>query len=273
MRGKAPMARPFVLAVFLVLAAGQASALAGSPEDLVGLPAWDRVPTPNGSGSSGELHGVQAFSATNVWVVGHTGTSTLTERWNGSSFSVVPSPSIANRSSILEDVDGVAPNDLWTVGHADVTSFVGSRSLALHWNGSSWTRIATPSVGKSTAFNDLTGVAAVASNDVWAVGTFQGGTGGNTFHALIQHWNGTAWSLVRNDCGRGLNKVDARSATDIWAVGGSDTCHWNGSSWTRFPVGPPPNQQGFVNLSDVTVIGATNAWAVGDQATSCGEGQ
>ena len=128
MHGRVPMGRSFVFAAALV-ALVSAPASAGSPDAVVGLPAWDRVPSPNGGGTSSELRGVQTFSPSNVWVVGRTGNQTLTERWNGASFSVVPSPSIAGRANILEDVDGVAPDDMWAVGHADSTSFVGSLSL------------------------------------------------------------------------------------------------------------------------------------------------
>jgi hypothetical protein len=38
-------------------------------------------------------------------------------------------------------------------------------------------------------------------------------------------------------------------------------------------VGPPPNSQSGVNLQDVTVIGPSNAWAVGLLSMPCGEGQ
>jgi hypothetical protein len=261
---------PWILALAVVLA--PTSVTAGSPDAVVGLPAWDRVPSPNGPGSPSVLRGVQAFSPSNVWVVGHSGNLTLTERWNGSSFTVVPSPSIPDRKNILEDVDGVAPDDMWAVGHADDTSFGGSLSLALHWNGSSWRRVRTPNSTNPTDAVVLTGVAAVAPNNVWAVGTFTHWDAPYSQRAVIMRWNGTRWRLVRNACGSGLNKIDARSATDIWAVGGVDTCHWDGATWTRFPVAPPITQSSPY-LFDVAVISATTAWAVGWEAFSCGEGQ
>jgi hypothetical protein len=162
---------------------------------------------------------------------------------------------------------------MWAVGHADDTSFVGSLSLALHWNGSSWRRVRTPNSNNPTDAVVLTGVAAVAPNDAWAVGTFTHWDAPQFQRAVIMRWNGTRWRLVRNACGPGLNKIDARTATDIWAVGGTSTCHWDGSTWTHFPVAPPPNPMSSPFLFDVAVLSATNVWAVGWEATSCGEGQ
>jgi hypothetical protein len=244
---------------------------AGRPAGVVGLPAWDRVPSPDGPSSPSQLRGVQAFSPSDVWTVGHSGDRTLIEHSDGTGFTVVPSPSVPNRGNVLEEVDGVAPDDLWAVGHADVTAFVGSVSLAEHWDGSAWTRVRTPNIGTTTTFNDLTGVAAVAPDDVWAVGTLEDDSHGSRFRALIQHWDGTRWRIVPNGCGFGLSKIDALSASDIWAVGGSDACHWNGSSWTHFTADPAPNPQYYIDLIDVTVVGPSNAWAVGEEISECGE--
>lgn len=250
---------------------GPASAALRLPGTIVGLPAWDRVPTPKTGDGSAEMRGVQAFGPNDVWSVGHAGDRTLTEHWNGSTLAVVPSPNIAGLGNILEDADGILTNDVWAVGHADVTSFLGSKSLALHWDGTSWTRIPTPNLGRSVDYNNLTGVAAVASDDAWAVGTLEINSHGTAFKAIIQHWNGSRWSLVPNSCGLGLSKIDARTPTDIWAVGGSDACHWDGTSWTRFAAGPPPNPQAYIDLIDVTAVSATDAWAVGQEIIECGE--
>jgi hypothetical protein len=265
------MRKTVLLVVMLAGVMPLGSTAIASPQasnGLVGLPAWDRVSAPVGTLPS-QLRGVHTISPTDVWTVGIQGTATLIERWNGSSFSIVPSPNVANRNNWLEDIDGVAPDDIWAVGHADDPSFFGSKSLAQHWDGSSWTIVPTPNVGSQETVNNLTGVDAVASNNVWAVGTVANFSGSR---ALIMRWNGTAWRFVRNDCGRGLNKVDARTSTDIWAVGNGVTCHWNGSRWTQFPVGLPPSDS-YVDPRDVTVVSANNAWLVGLQLSSCGEGQ
>jgi hypothetical protein len=82
---------------------------------------------------------------------------------------------------------------------------------------------------------------------------------------------GAGWFAI--PAGGGLDKIDARTASDTWAVGGGTTCHWKGSRWTSFPIGAPPNPQSSVDLRDVAVVSQNNAWAVGILWSSCGEGQ
>src|SRR5207253_7101542 len=59
---------------------------------------WSVVPSPDPSASGSILYGITAVSANDVWAVGDYpygsagGHVTLTEHWDGSSWSVVPSP-------------------------------------------------------------------------------------------------------------------------------------------------------------------------------------
>jgi hypothetical protein len=156
------------------------------------------------------------------------------------------------------------------VGHADVTDFVGSLSLIEHWNGSAWTIVPSPSFGKHTDKNNLADVAAISPSDAWAVGTFESIS---SFKAIILRWNGNRWRAVRNACGHGLTGIDAISSTDIWSTGGSDTCHWDGTRWTHFPAAPAPDGQSIVDMIDVSVAAHDAVWAVGNEASTCGEGQ
>lgn len=134
-----------------------------------------------------------------------------------------------------------------------------------------WSVVASPNMG---AFdNELYGAAAVAANDVWAVGYWVNQS--NRQQTLIEHWNGTAWSIVPSpNMGAGhnvLHKVAALAADDIWAVGfwtiGTTLPqtlieHWDGSSWT---IVPSPNQgAGANNLYGVAVLAPNDVWAVGD---------
>lgn len=64
-------------------------------------------------------------------------------------------------------------------------------TLILHWNGTAWARVATPSPG--TRFNVLNGVSAVSARNAWAVGFYRNQAAGAL--PLILHWNGTAWSV------------------------------------------------------------------------------
>jgi hypothetical protein len=235
----------------------------------VGLPAWDVVATPDVPG--GSLRGVHIAAPGDVWAVGTSAGRTLVERWDGTAFAIVKSPNRRGRSNVLEDVDGVAPNDVWAVGHADVTDLVGSRTLIEHWNGSRWAIIPSPSMGSTHDANELTGVAALATNDVWAVGTFINYDDGETFRPLVLHWNGSRWRFAKNGCVRELSDLDARAPNDIWAVGGGHACHFDGSAWRSLPAGSPPNPQASVILQDVKAVSANEAWAVGEEFIECGE--
>jgi hypothetical protein len=126
-----------------------------------------------------------------------------------------------------------------------------------------WRVVSSPTLKNS----QLSGVAAISARDVWAVGA----TGENS---LIEHWDGTSWRVVDSP-GNGavLSGVSGASSKDVWAVGslndGGDSFieHWNGASWevTSGPRLVDTGITGGVNaLSDVAVISARNAWAVGE---------
>jgi hypothetical protein len=63
----------------------------------------------------------------------------------------------------------------------------------------------------------LFGVAAVAPDDAWTVGSLDG-------KALIEHWDGARWSGAAAPSVEGaLHGVAAISRTDVWATGYSRT--------------------------------------------------
>ena len=238
---------------------------------------WSVVPSPNVGTLGNSLNAVAVVSATDAWAVGSTSGAgqTLTEHWNGASWSVVPSPNAGNFTNVLTSVAVVSPTDIWGVGYA--TSCSGAcgqqQTLTEHWNGASWSVVASPNVDPS--LNALNAVAVVAGTNVWAVGSSGGET--NPGQTLVEHWNGTSWSVVSSpNVGTSTNVLGAVAvvaANDIWAVGFSTlsffetlTEHWNGTSWQvvkSLDIGT----QGNI-LAGVAAITATNVWAVGIQDTS-----
>jgi hypothetical protein len=239
---------------------------------------WTIVPTPTLSGSAkSTLNGVVALSPTNAWTVGKgRNGAALAEHWNGSTWSVVPVPTPAGAtSSQLSGISALSPSDLWAVGSvaAVVGTTVQTRTLVEHWNGTAWSIVTSRN---ATSSNLLTGVAAVAANNVWAVGYTVTTDGSNQpDKTLVEHWNGSAWSVVAspspasNDT---LTGVAARSATDVWAVGNRQdrsgaipidrtlTEHWNGSTWS---VVPSPNVGGNDNLLNGVGAASGDVWTVG----------
>lgn len=148
---------------------------------------WTVVSHPNPGGFN-RFYGVAAISSQNVWAVGQVDdgglSGTLVEHWDGASWSVVPSPNIPNQHNKLNAVTAVpgSPNELWAVGQA------GPTALILHWDGTQWNIVPSPSAGPVPI---LTGVVAVSSDDVWAVGWTSAGSGPIT---LTEHWDGSSWS-------------------------------------------------------------------------------
>src|SRR5205823_1593623 len=127
------------------------------------------------------LGGVAAVSANDVWAVGNyrddsNNSQTLTEHWNGSTWSIVPSPNRGTNNNYLKSVAATASNDVWAVGFQfDYDQVItNSRTLIEHWNGSTWSIVRSPNRGTNN--NYLESVAAIASNDVWAVGYYYNGS-------------------------------------------------------------------------------------------------
>ncbi len=218
---------------------------------------WSHIKSPNVSSQDSELMAVAAVSPTDVWAVGDSHTTsfqTLTQHWDGHKWSVVSSPNPGAQFNELFGVAAVSTTDVWAVGSFAPQGFSPSQTLIEHWNGTTWSVVASPNVG--TQLNGLNGVTAVSTSDIWAVGQFNNGTGQQT---LIEHWNGTSWSVV--------SSPNVSGATDVWAVGDSNTSgseqtlieHWNGTSWS---IVSSPNP-GAGGLNGVAIISATDIWAVG----------
>src|SRR5262249_61458658 len=114
-------------------------------------------------------------------------------------------------------VSAVASNGVWAVGAFGAAS--GSQTLIEHWNGVSWSVVASPSPGSGS--NELHGVSAVSSSDIWAVGILSN-TGSSSL-TLIEHWNGVNWSVVPGvNFGSALTELFAVVSTahsNVWAVG------------------------------------------------------
>lgn len=145
-----------------------------------------------------------------------------------------------------------------------------------------WSLVPSPSPGPGV--NNLYGVSAVATNDVWAVGDADTSGGGGGFNPLTEQWNGSQWSAVPSPIAPGsyasiLYSVSATSSTNAWAAGyytlpsgGSYTYieHWDGSQWHITPSPSPGPSVGI--LYGISTISSTNVWAVGYYATPSGDG-
>ena len=137
----------------------------------------------------------QLCPPSSIWAVGFSTDSnfinkTLTLHWDGNTWSIVPSPSLD--SDILFAVDALASNDVWAVGRTKPGGYGEDRTLTMHWDGSAWNIV--PSPNDSSNDNDLFGVAAIASDDVWAVGN------AGSLKTLAIHWDGASWGVAPIRC-------------------------------------------------------------------------
>ncbi len=76
-----------------------------------------------------------------------------------------------------------------------------AQTLIEHWNGTRWNIFPSPNIGGVKNTNQLAGVAAISSNDVWVVGVFYDSSicDRNPLcspDVLIEHWNGRSWSSI-----------------------------------------------------------------------------
>lgn len=184
------------------------------------------------------------------------------------SWTGVQPPSTGTSGNALSSVAVLSSCNAWAVG--DYSNGTADQTLVEHWNGSTWTQVPSPDPAGASQNNTLTGVAAISSTNIWAVGSYISGTTGKT---LVEHWNGTAWTQVASpnpggSFGDGLSGVAAVSSSNAWAVGSYSNgaapqtliLHWNGTAWKHVtsPNLTPPNF-----LSAVAASSATNVWAVG----------
>jgi hypothetical protein len=242
---------------------------------------------------------VTAVSAGDAWVAGtYVSTSaafaqTLTARWNGTAFTRVASRDPASMGDdSLDGISAAGANNIWAVGFYNLfdTNYDIWASLPLteHWNGHAWTWVDAPIPAAPptapTPLDQLNAVTAVCGCGAWAVGEDQlQGTPTSSARqiTLAEHWNGSAWQISptpNNGNADTLLAVSAAGKNDVWAVGhyGSPaktlTEHWNGVKWTIVPSPSPGVQNGKANgaLLGVTVIGARDAWAVGDYVSGSG---
>ena len=109
----------------------------------------------------------------------------------------------------------------------------------------------------------LRDVAALSPTDAWAVGF------GTNYQALVEHWDGTSWSIVPVTgvpSDSPLYGVQAFADDDVWAVGSTGDrgliVHWDGASWSPVPF-PTPAGATYTFLQKVAGVAPDDVWATG----------
>ena len=189
--------------------------------------------------------------------------------------------SAGTNDSTFQGVSASGPTEAWGVG-----TFLNNgldQPLVEHLTGTTWTDVTVPQPAGQQAL--LSGVDDLSSSNAWAVGTsFSGGVGATPAGlTLIEHWNGTAWSIVPGpNPATGvtgdtdvLNAISGTDPDNLWAAGSESNEatntismlfeHWNGTTWTA--VTSPTPLGSFQFASGITAISADNVWAVGTDET------
>jgi len=188
---------------------------------------WSVVSSPNPGVNGNGLNGIAASSANKIWAVGEQTnnsnvTQTLIEQWNGTQWSVVSSPNPGTGGGFLFGVTSLSSSNAWAVGGGNGLT----QTLVEHWNGTQWSIVSSPTAPPNSggSVTDLAGIAAVSGNDLWAVGT---NSLGSIPVSIIEHWNGTKWSLVTHpNPGTAFNGLIAITvvpgSSNLWTVGSYD---------------------------------------------------
>jgi hypothetical protein len=169
--------------------------------------------------------------------------------WDGSEWTAVINPAEAIVGAQLYDVDAIAPDDIWTVGEAR------GEPLVMHYDGTRWRLVEVPPTGVTS----IAKVAAIATDDVWAVSYFDPG---------YSHWDGTSWSIVAPPVVPGAQSVNRGGglavvgACDVWSVGAFTEGGRNYTLTERLEgdveVTGDVNGDGFVDFDDLLMLLA--AW-------------
>jgi hypothetical protein len=243
---------------------------------------WGLIGSPNNGTQDNLINNVKCTSASQCWAVGHYNNSagieqTLIEQWDGNSWSIVTSPNNSTtQNNVLNGLKCVSASDCWATG-SYVSGSGYTQTLIEHWNGAAWFIFNSPNTS-STQNNQLNAVACTSASNCWAAGSYVGGSGST--QTLIEHWNGSSWSIVtspntsstqNND----LSGVSCGSASDCSAVGDYVSNsgirqtlieRWNGSSWS-IVTSPNPNNTPDNRLKGVTCVSTSECWAIGDYFT------
>jgi hypothetical protein len=166
----------------------------------------------------------------------------------------------------LNAVAATAPDAAWVVGYTGLAdNYKDWRTLMLHWDGTRWTRVASPAV-LNGALGSIEGITALSPTDAWAVGF----TNPSTIpKPLLLHWDGTQWTQVTDalPTSGSLEAITITAKGGGWAVGQEVTAakaskplilRWDGHGWHKIPGPAAPDESA---PKSVAVTSQDTAWA------------
>jgi len=243
-------------AVAMVIGCGGLSGLAAVPPAEAGAhaaAAWHiakSVPGPNFPAFTAAA----AASGTSAWAFEEPGGNARPAAYEltGTTWHARPFPGKLNEQVLAASAS--SSSNVWAF-----TTTESSTSRVLRFDGHGWQQV--------KVFRDLISSGLVLSpTNVWVFGEpFAPSLG-------AVHYNGHTWTKSA----RGLVGASALSASSIWAYGGSNVAHWNGSKWRTTSVArllPKSNQVcGPAFVAGIEALSARDVFAVADGGCPDGGG-
>lgn len=179
------------------------------------------------------------------------------------------------------EVAGVLPlalNDVWIAGSYSPTLSLKA-PLYEHFDGTKWTVVPNPVVGGG---GTIRGLSAASPHDIWAVGTYRTSSTNPIDLPLIEHWNGSRWSMINQKYSStfatgSLIAVSTLSTNNVWMVGTQRRSidnpstqafieHWDGSQ-IHAVASPNPVHTISNYPKAITARSANDVWSVGISGT------
>jgi len=215
-----------------------------------------------GSWRRGQITGLTAISASDVWAFGTTVTGergTGTWHFNGRSWRLVTGPA---RS--IYRASAVSDRDIWAIG-------VGADSQSIiRYNGATWRRVHT---GSALAGVQPRDILAISNRDVWVAGNQV--TGSGVVRLVLAHWTGRHWTRLVSSLHAWAGRLapgpvgdvlltatpTGPSATGLILLASSDG--WRATLMVHSGLGS--------GISDVALVpGTRSLWATGGILTRLG---
>lgn len=222
---------------------------------------WTLQPLPGISAMHSGLAGVSCVSGSWCLAVGGAEGATLTEIWNGSSWTHQATANVGSPAGVS------CVSTTWCMA-------VGAEHAA-RWTGSDWESVAMPTVGgaESTSF-----ISDSCTSATFCIAAGQANFSGGEFTPVTAKWNGTNWSLLTTPTPTGsvdtdLVSVSCPAENSCTAVGGYNNDegiftgeayaeHWNGSVWA-IQATPNPGSGVYSGLNSVSCPTVSSCVAVG----------
>jgi hypothetical protein len=166
---------------------------------------------------------VRGSGPQNVWAA----SSRRLFRWSGSTWAEM-TPFGLGTGTLIRGLAIVSTNDAWVFGTESVNPLVG---LALHWNGSVWSRVG-PEAGLTLEGRAFLHAWGSSASNIWL-----SGEANNT--SELWHWDGARWTAVGGAAGGSFGALWGTASDDVWATGAGagSLRHFDGSTWSTVSIG------------------------------------